>query len=351
MTAEIELVAFGPLDTLRTMRRPIVLLLLLTMFQASAIAEDRPPNIVLIISDDQAWTDFGFMGHESIETPRLDRLADESLVFEHGYVPSSLCSPSLASIITGRYPHQHRITGNEPPRPKGVGHANPEYRAAVAEMIALADACPTLPDLLGETGYRSLQTGKWWLGDFRRGGFTHGMTHGDPDRGGRHGDEGLDIGRRTMQPIEEFIEEAGDDPFLVWYAPFLPHTPHDPPQDLADKYADRTDSVRIARYWANCERFDASCGALLDLLERLAPGERKLELFGRPHNVHKGWTTLGNQLGKTCITEPWLREHLLAEGVFVEDDLTKLPTPPDDPIVKPWGGHAPPPKLSDTAGK
>ena len=112
----------------------VLLALVMTIAATRASAEDGPPNIVLIISDDQAWTDFGFMGHESIETPRLDRLADESLVFEHGYVPSSLCSPSLASIITGQYPHQHRITGNEPPRPKGVGHANPEYRAAVAEM-------------------------------------------------------------------------------------------------------------------------------------------------------------------------------------------------------------------------
>jgi arylsulfatase A-like enzyme len=67
-------------------------------------AADRPPNIVLIISDDQAWTDFGFMGHDAIETPHLDRLASESLVFDHGYVPSSLCCPSLASIITGTHP-------------------------------------------------------------------------------------------------------------------------------------------------------------------------------------------------------------------------------------------------------
>ena len=68
---------------------------------------------------------------------------------------------------------------------------------------------------------------------------------------------------------------------------------------------------------------------MYDLLERLAPGTRKLELFGRPHNVHKGWTTLGNQLGKTRITEPWLREHLLREGVFAEEDLAPLPAATD----------------------
>ena len=86
---------------------------------------------------------------------------------------------------------------------------------------------------------------------------------------------------------------------------------------------------------------------MYDLLERLAPGQRKLELFGRPHNIHKGWTTLGNQLGKSQITEPWLRQRLLDEGIFVEDDMTALPPPPSDPIVPPWGGHSPPPPLAD----
>ena len=79
-----------------------------------ACAGGSSPNIVLIIGDDQAWTDYGFMGHPQIRTPHLDRLAGEGLTFRRGYVPSSLCSPSLASILTGLYPHQHRITSNDP---------------------------------------------------------------------------------------------------------------------------------------------------------------------------------------------------------------------------------------------
>src|SRR6187549_2333256 len=79
-----------------------------------------PPNIVLIISDDQGWADFSFMGHPHIQTPSLDRLSRESLTFTRGYVPSSLCCPSLASIITGLYPHQHKITSNDPIAPKGM---------------------------------------------------------------------------------------------------------------------------------------------------------------------------------------------------------------------------------------
>ena len=74
------------------------------------------PNIVMIISDDQAWNDYGFMGHEKIKTPNLDKLAAESAVFKRGYVPTSLCRPSLMTMITGLYPHQNMITGNDPPK-------------------------------------------------------------------------------------------------------------------------------------------------------------------------------------------------------------------------------------------
>jgi arylsulfatase A-like enzyme len=81
------------------------------------IASAAPPNVVLIISDDHGWTDYGFMGHKELHTPNLDRLAAKSLVFPRGYVPASLCCPSLASIVTGKYPHQHRIVSNDPPLP------------------------------------------------------------------------------------------------------------------------------------------------------------------------------------------------------------------------------------------
>jgi uncharacterized sulfatase len=73
---------------------------------------------VLIIADDHGWTDYGFMGHEHVRTPHLDRLAKQGLVFPHGYVPSSPCCPSLATILTGLYPHQHKITSlDQPARP------------------------------------------------------------------------------------------------------------------------------------------------------------------------------------------------------------------------------------------
>ncbi len=79
----------------------------------SLFAEATKPNIVVIISDDQAWTDYGFMGHPTIKTPHLDKLARRSLLFERGYVAAPLCRPSLASMATGLYPFQHGVAGND----------------------------------------------------------------------------------------------------------------------------------------------------------------------------------------------------------------------------------------------
>ena len=234
----------------------------------TAPAPTRTPNIVMIIADDQAWGDFGFMGHPDISTPHLDQLAARSAVFERGYVPSSLCRPSLATMITGLYPHQHLITGNDPPR--GV------QRDRMLKHIA---AAPTLPRLLAPRGYRSLQTGKWWEGNCQCGGFTEGMTHGEPKRGGRHGDVGLQIGRKTMQPIFDFVADCGDDPFLLWYAPFLPHSPHNPPKRLLARYKKPGRSIHVARYFAMCEWFDETCGQLLNDLDKRGLRDDTIVLF------------------------------------------------------------------------
>jgi uncharacterized sulfatase len=243
----------------------------LVMAAGMTPAAASPPNVVLIVSDDQHWADYGFMGHAHLRTPHLDRLARESLVFSRGYVPASLCCPSLASIITGRYPHEHGIVGNDPPEKPDVSRNSPAGQAAFTagreRMNRLLEAWPTLPRLLGAHGYRSLQTGKWWQGDFRRGGFDTGMTTGQ-----RHGDEGLDIGRRTLQPVYDFVKDCRtrDKPFFVWYAPMLPHDPHDPPAELVAHYSAKADSVHVARYWGNVERFDKTVGDLLGFLDREA---------------------------------------------------------------------------------
>jgi uncharacterized sulfatase len=218
----------------------------------------------MIVGDDMAWTDYGFMGHERIKTPNLDKLAEGGALFPNGYVPTSLCRASLATLLTGQYAHQHKICCNDPP--KGIDRTL---------MLPFLKNSPTIPRWLGEKGgYLSLQTGKFWEGHFSNGGFTEGMT-----TKGRHGEEGLAIGRQTLQPIYDFVEKAGDKPWFVWYAPMMPHTPHNPPAKYLDRYMKAGLNERLAKYYAMCEWFDDTCGQLVDFLEKKKLRENTLIIY------------------------------------------------------------------------
>ena len=246
--------------------------------------ESERPNVLLIISDDQHWSDFGFMGSEDVRTPALDDLAANGLVFPRGYLAAPLCRPSLATLATGLHAHQHKITGNDPP--KGTDRAL---------MLKHMRALESLPDLLVKAGYRTLQTGKWWEGAPALGGFTEGMTHGDTTRGGRHGDVGLKIGREGLAPATDFIDdcEAEGTPWFLWYAPFLPHTPHNPPAEWLEQYQKEGVPLPIAKYRAMCAWFDQTCGELLAHLDAIGVRENTLVVFV----TDNGWIQRPNANG------------------------------------------------------
>jgi uncharacterized sulfatase len=276
-------------------------LLVLNFFAVLGLAQPAAlPDVVYVLGDDQAWSDYGFMGHAHIKTPNLDRLARESLLYTRGYVPDSLCRPSLATMISGLYPHQHGIVGNDPPpseadkKGRGGLYRDAAYQKDIEKYLSLhIDKIETLPDRLKTLGYTSFQSGKWWEGNFSRGGFDGGMTHGDHNRGARHGDKGLEIGRATMKPIEDFVASArqSSKPYFLWYAPMLPHTPHDPPAQLLEKYKPLAPTESIAKYWAMCERFDNSIGELLKIIEQKGRPDNTLIVFA----CDNGWINLPDQ--------------------------------------------------------
>jgi uncharacterized sulfatase len=100
-------------------------------------------------------------------------------------------------------------------------------------------------------------------------------------KGSRHGDAGLEIGRKTMEPIYEFVRMAKKEkkPFFVWYAPMMPHDPHTPPERLLAKYRGTTPSEHMAKYWAMVEWFDETCGQLLDFLESEKVAKNTIVLY------------------------------------------------------------------------
>lgn len=250
---------------------------------AAPAASTPRPNVVFIISDDHGWTDYGFLGNKYVRTPAIDRIAREGLTLTRGYVPASLCRPSLASIMTGLYPHQHRITGNDPP-------GNAKDAANRARMVKVFQESGTIAALLGKAGYVSHQSGKWWEGECVCGGFTECMTHGDVARGGRHGDEGLKIGRETMQPVFDFMDRArkANTPFFVWYAPFLPHTPHNPPARLLNRYEALGIAPEVKKYYAMVDWLDETVAQLLDHLERSGQAENTIIVY----LADNGWVQL-----------------------------------------------------------
>ncbi|MEM9365780.1 MAG: sulfatase-like hydrolase/transferase [Planctomycetota bacterium] len=265
----------------------------------ATVARSDRPNVVMILSDDQSYRDFGFMGNEQVHTPNLDSLARRSAVYPNGYVPMSVCRPSLATILTGLYPHQHGIHFNHPPpglraMRQMSGEQYHQARSVADVMIARV---ATLPRILAKHGYACLQTGKHWEGDFRTAGFTEGMTLGKPASrlgpvtGTReqangdwvahgNGDAGLVIGRETMEPIADFISRhSGREPFLVWYAPFLPHTPFDAPRRFHDLYEGMELPTHLRPYYAEIARFDDSVGQLMEILRRNDCLENTLIVF------------------------------------------------------------------------
>lgn len=322
----------------------LIAVLSCSVFSTQAKANTERPNIIFVLADDQAWWDYSFMYRDDVEgaaldpsipnnytpiyqvaqTPAIDRLADEGLAFTHGYtIP--LCRPSLQAMVTGMFPHQNKVSGNDM-----LGKVNDE--AADQQITKVPTIARTLVEQLG---YRAFQTGKWWGGHHSLGGFTEGDTQDSVAKGtnppqykgsipgyasrGRHGDWGLMAGRvdyvnniehpehwddvnqkrinypNTIVTLTDFIDDCvkNDDPFFAWYAPFLPHFPFDPPPKLTAKYdalLDETpyeDKDWSAKYYANIERLDGGVEALMNHLEKAGIAENTMIIF----ICDNGWIT------------------------------------------------------------
>lgn len=309
--------------------------------QSRQIQKESKTNIVLIISDDQAWADYGFMGHPDIKTPHLDRLAANSLRFDRGYVATSLCRPSLASMVTGRFPAENGITANDVTggmfviNEKGEtvllrGKREPLDKPVRERFHQL----PSFVRRLTESGYLTHQSGKWWEGSYRDGGFTHGMTEGE-----RHGDKGLTIGREGMQPVEQFIDHAleREKPFFLWYAPFLPHTPHDPPDRLLRKYQTDGRALDVAKYYAMIEWFDETCGELMGMLRTKGIFEDTVVIY----ICDNGWTP-------ASTTGDWPREQAF-KGFGMRSKVSPYENGIRTPILVSWPGTVEPERVSGFA--
>ena len=250
---------------------PVLSLLLLSTFTSAA---EQPPNIVLLISDDDDYEHFGFMGDKIARTPTLDGLANAGSLFTVAHCPAPLCRSSLASLLSGKFPHQHGIYANYLER-KGVGN----------DKIKL-DPTDSLANRLKDAGYATYATAKYWEGDPRAMGFTHGTvntTFKGFQQFVRHG----------QTELNQFIDQQGPrKPMFIWWAPLLPHKPHNPPAEYLNQFADveipvppffKGDREKYAgalrKFYAMGTWFDDGVAGLVEKLKAAGEYENTVFLF------------------------------------------------------------------------
>ena len=209
-------------------------------------ASDRP-NILFIYLDDFGWRDAGFMGSDFYETPELDRLASEGMVFTDAYACAANCAPSRACLLSGQYTPRHRIF-NVGTKPRG----NAKFRKLehIAGTDTLDTGIKTWAHRLQAAGYATATIGKWHLSnDPVPYGFdiNIGGTHsGSPPRG-YYPPHGEVPGLRDAPPDEyltdrlsdeavRFIREHKDRPWALYLTHFAVHTPLDAKRELVAKY-------------------------------------------------------------------------------------------------------------------
>lgn len=260
------------------------------------------PNIVLIISDDQHYRDFGFMGSTLAKTPNIDRLARGGTVFPNGYSTASTCRPALASLLTGLYPHQWNA------RVDGLLKTG----KISDDQFAVVDFA-TLPRVLSQAGYATFQAGKLFEGTFEMSGFAEGMTDklGSNEAKRHPGGKGLNLIRRTTEPVYDFLRSHRNDPFFLWFAPSLPHRPHDAPAKYRDLYRDDDLSAPELDYYSNVARLDEGVGSLIAYIDSLGLRSRTLIVFV----VDNGWTTgttpYGGRKGKGTLHDAGFRTPIV----------------------------------------
>jgi len=257
------------------------LLVLLLNFETCSLsfAAAPRPNFVLIIADDMAWDDCGAYGHPTIRTPNLNRLAREGMLFDRAFVTASSCSPSRASILTGRYPHATGAQELHWPVPK--------------------DAV-TFVEKLKAAGYWTAQAGKWHLGNDVKDRFDVVNEAGTaafqlPAGAAAAGTTAPRLKAQKdesgcAQWVPTFRARPKDKPFFLWLAAFDPHRdyesnaipqPHKESDVIVPSYLPNHPDTRLdlALYYDEITRLDGFVGQLLAELDAQGAAENTLVLF------------------------------------------------------------------------
>ncbi|MFT5152997.1 MAG: arylsulfatase A-like enzyme, partial [Planctomycetota bacterium] len=278
--------------------------------------EAPPLNFLFILVDDLGWTDLGCYGSSFYETPNIDGLAAKGMRFEQAYAACPVCSPTRASILTGKYPARTGITDyispNRGNQPEKWRRKTAHLPASYVDRMALEEL--TLAEALQEAGYATFFAGKWHLGmegfwpedqgfDVNAGGIDRGGPYGgnkyfSPYGNSRlsDGPDGEHLPDRLATETIGFIEAHKEEAFLTYLSFYSVHTPLLARQDLREKYQQKAKKAapeswgqdgerkvrevqRHAVYAGMIEAMDEAVGKVLDSLDRLGLAERTAVIF------------------------------------------------------------------------
>lgn len=321
----------------------------------------RKPNLVFILVDDMGWTDAGCYGSSFYETPNIDRLAAQGVRFTDAYAACPVCSPTRASIMSGKYPARIGLTnwlcGSTHKKLRGADYV----RQLPLEEVTIAEA-------LKEAGYATAAIGKWHLGTEpyfpEHQGFdinVAGAENGSPRSGYfspyklnnlADGPEGEYLTDRLTDEAVKFIEAHQDTPFFLYLSHYAVHTPIQAKQEYTEKYKGKAavlsptegprflpEGEREARqvqdhpvYAAMVQSMDESVGGLMDKLEELGIADNTVVFFMSDNgglSTSEGSPTSNVPLraGKGWLYEGGIREPMIIKwpGVARPGGLCREP--------------------------
>ena len=297
---------FSSRGDLRWLLALAALVILASPVASQARGGGRPPNVLLIVSDDQGWGDIRSHGNQKIDTPVLDRLAAEGARFDEFFV-SPVCAPTRASLMTGRY---HLRTGTA-----GVSRGMETMRA---EEVTIAE-------IMGAAGYATGLFGKWHLGQSypftpRAQGFQEflGFTTGhwedyfDPKL--EHDGEVIHTRGYITDVLTDgalnFIRRHRDRPFFAYVPYNAPHAPNQLPDAYYDKYVGRGLDPVTAAIYGMVDNLDGNIGRLLAELDALGLRENTIVLFMSDNGPHTDRYNAGLRGRKGSVYEGGVRAPL-----------------------------------------
>ncbi len=283
-----------------------VFLIFILLLLASYDLKAEKPNLIIFLVDDLGWKDVGYMGSKYYETPNIDQMAREGMIFTNAYANAPNCAPTRASLMSGMYTPRHGVyTVGNPARGKSENRMlipSPNNTELDGSFVTLAEA-------LKENGYTNCHVGKWHLGDDDK---TSPEAQGfDVNIGGNHagsprayfspyknknladGPEGEYLTDRLTDEALNFVEQNKDKPFFLYFAHHAVHTPIQAKTDIIAKYKNKEGDhgQDNPKYAAMIESTDQSIGRLLKKLRDLKLDENTIVIFFSDNGGHGGVTT------------------------------------------------------------